>query len=141
MTAPAVTSRHADLWAGVRQGVLVGAAVLVLTLPPAGLATRGRPTAASASAMATMFPRPERADLAGHAASDDARRVADWVARSGNNVGAPFVILDKRDARVFVFDARARLIDTSPVLLGATPGDDSADGIGTRAMTEVRQDE
>ncbi|HWH84569.1 MAG TPA: hypothetical protein VNU71_20260 [Burkholderiaceae bacterium] len=146
MTAPPATPRHADLWAGVRQGVLVGAAVLVLTLPPAGLAKWGRPPAASTSSVSSahVAPRerlPEQADFAGHASSDDARQVADWVARTGNNESSPFVILDKRDARVFVFDARGRLIDASPVLLGATPGDDSVAGIGTRAMSEVQQDE
>ncbi|HEY2561008.1 MAG TPA: L,D-transpeptidase [Caldimonas sp.] len=81
------------------------------------------------------------ADFAAHTASHDARFVADWVADSGDSQGLPFIILDKRDARVFVFAAGGRLIDSSPVLLGATPGDDSVAGIGTRPMTQVRPDE
>ena len=136
----------ADWWAGLRQGVLVGAAVLVLTLPPAGRATSGlasaRPTAAaSASASAVDFAEPRIADFGAHVASADARFVANWVARSRDNQRLPFVILDKRDARVFVFDAAGMLIDSSPVLLGAAAGDDSVAGIGTRPIAQVRPDE
>ena len=76
------------------------------------------------------------ADFASHAASADARFVADWVADSGDSRGLPYLILDKRDARLFVFAADGRLIDSSPVLLGAAPGDDSVAGIGTRPMDQ-----
>ena len=51
------------------------------------------------------------------------------------------MILDKRDARVFVFDAGGRLIDSSPVLLGAAAGDESVVGIGQRPIAEVRPEE
>ena len=84
---------------------------------------------------------PRVADFGDHAASADARFVADWVADSRDNRATPFVILDKRDARVFVFAANGTLIDSSPVLLGAAPGDDSVDGIGTRPIAEVRPEE
>ena len=36
-----------------------------------------------------------------------------------------------------VFDGDARLIGSSPVLLGGTPGDDSVPGIGTRPIAQV----
>ncbi len=131
------TELRSDLWAGLKQGVLLAAAALVLTLPP------GRPVLSSTPA---AFPTPAQrvfhgADFASRPATADARFVADWVADSGDSRGLPFIILDKRDARVFVFAARGRLIDSSPVLLGATPGDDSVPDIGTRPMTSVREDE
>jgi len=139
---------RSDIIAGLKQGVLVAAGALVLTLPPAGLATlRSAPPAGAAAAAAAAVapidrPGPFRAaDFGGHAATADVRFVADWVADSGDSAGLPYVILDKRDARVYVFRADGALIDSSPVLLGATPGDDSAPDIGTRPMSLVKQEE
>ncbi len=135
--------RHADILVGLRQGVLVGAAVLAVTLPPAGSAnSQLAPRLATPVAAALQIPEdPRVADFGEHAASADARLVADWVARRSDNQRLPFVILDKRDARVFVFDAGARLVDSSPVLLGAAAGDDSVAGIGQRPIAEVRPEE
>ncbi|HZT54693.1 MAG TPA: hypothetical protein VFA35_00595, partial [Burkholderiaceae bacterium] len=84
---------------------------------------------------------PRVADFGDHPASPDARFVANWVAHSRDNAHLPFVILDKRDARVFVFDAGAMLVDSSPVLLGAAAGDDSVIGIGKRPIKDVRPQE
>ena len=125
--------------------MLVAAGALVLTLPPAGLATLRAPTR-SAAVVAPITPmersgpfRSRRLRLAsGHGR---ARFVADWAADSGDSRGLPYLILDKRDARLYVFDARGRLIDSSPVLLGAAPGDDSVEGIGSRPMAKVRPEE
>jgi hypothetical protein len=55
--------------------------------------------------------------------------------------GADFILLDKRQAMLYVFDAEARLRDASPVLLGAARGDASTPGIGTRAIAEVQPHE
>ena len=134
-------SRRADVCAGLRQGVLLGAAVLVLTLPPAGLATRR--AALPLGEPVRMLPAaPMRgADFAGQAASDDARLLANWVVRSRDNRQLPYAILDKRDARVFVFAGDGRLLGASPVLLGAAPGDDSVAGIGMRPIAKVRPEE
>ncbi len=131
-------AQPAELWAGLRQGVLLGTAVLVLTLPPAGMATA---RLAASRPPAVVLADPRIADFGEHLASADARRVADWVAQVQDNRRLPFVILDKRDARVFVFDAGAHLIDASPVLLGAAAGDDAVVGIGKRPIAEVRPEE
>ena len=133
---------RSDLLAGLKQGVLLAAGALVLTLPPAGLATLRSPAPVPVAVAPIDREGPFRpADFASHPASADARFVADWVADSGDSRGLPYVILDKRDARLYVFDARGRLIDSSPVLLGAAPGDDSVAGIGSRPMSKVRQEE
>jgi hypothetical protein len=139
---------RSDLLAGLKQGVLLAAGALVLTLPPAGLATLRTqlPATTRSAAPAAVAPIDHAglfhpADFDSRPASADARFIADWAADSGDNHGLPFIILDKRDARVFAFAADGRLIDSSPVLLGATPGDDSVEGIGTRPMTQVRQNE
>ncbi len=77
------------------------------------------------------------ADFAGQTASPAVRQLADWVADSADNGRAGFVIVDKVQATVLVFSAQARLLGTSPVLLGATPGDDSAPGVGLLPLAQV----
>jgi hypothetical protein len=67
--------------------------------------------------------------------------VADWVIDSGDNHGLPFVIIDKVDAKVFVFYADGRLRGAAPALLGLARGDDSVPGIGNRKMSSMRPEE
>jgi hypothetical protein len=74
---------------------------------------------------------------AGTVLSPQARQLADWIALTGDHAGAPFIIVDKKRASVFVFEANARLRAHSAVLLGAALGDDSVPGIGTRPMAQI----
>ncbi len=85
--------------------------------------------------------RIRRADFGGEHASADARHVADWVADSGDNGGRLFVIVDKVEAKVFVFDAQGKLSGASPALLGLAPGDDTVPGIGKRKLATIRPEE
>ena len=93
--------------------------------------------------IAAIAPAPlaRYADFNGTKASPEARHVADWVADSRDNAGVDFVMLDKRQATLYVFDAQARLLGASPVLLGAARGDDSVPGIGARPIAAVRPHE
>lgn len=137
MTSHQPTELRSDLWAGLKQGVLLASAALVLLLPP-GRVERPDP----AATVSTTAPNAlRRADFSAHPASADARFIADWAAASGDSRGLPFIVLDKRDARVFIFAAEGRLIGSSPVLLGAAPGDEAVADIGTRPMAQVRDDE
>jgi hypothetical protein len=70
-------------------------------------------------------------------ASQEAHRLADWIVDSGDNLSMPFAIVDKVDAKVFVFDARGKLHGAAAALLGLALGDDSVPGIGTRAMSSI----
>lgn len=130
---------------GIRRGVLLGAAVLVLALPPrlAPDAWRSRTDtmAPGSGPVSSTSSAPRRADFGAADVSTDARRVAGWIARSGDQAGRPFVIVDKRRAAVLVFDADARLVASSPVLIGGAVGDDSVAGIGSRPIAEVRPEE
>ena len=81
------------------------------------------------------------ADFNGQSASDDARRLAGWVARTGDAAGMDFLIVDKKNASLLVFDADARLKGSSPVLIGAAVGDDTVPGIGSREIADVRPEE
>lgn len=81
------------------------------------------------------------ADFRAQTASSDARAIADWVVRSGDSKGAPFVIVDKRAATVFMFGADGRLRGATTALLGAAHGDDSVPGIGQRKLSTIRPEE
>ena len=83
----------------------------------------------------------KRADLQQETASQETRKMADWVADSGDNQGMPFVILDKKEAKVFVFHADGKLKGAAPVLLGITIGDDTFPGVGDKPLSQVRPEE
>ncbi len=70
--------------------------------------------------------------------SASARDFAAWAQRKGDHQGQPFFVVDKRRATLYAFDAKARLLGFSPVLLGAALGDDSVPGIGDRPIAQVR---
>lgn len=88
-----------------------------------------------------VAPHPKRADFGRENKSRSAQQVADWAVDSGDNHGMPFVIVDKVDARVFVFDADGRLRGAAPALLGLARGDDAAPDIGERKMSQIRPEE
>ena len=71
----------------------------------------------------------------------DAQQLAAWIRATGNNHAQPFALIDKKSARVHVFDAIGTLRGSSPVLLGLAVGDDSVPGIGERKMSEIRPEE
>lgn len=70
-----------------------------------------------------------------------ARQVADWVIDSKDNRGLPFLIVDKRNARSFVFDATGNIKGAASVLLGSAVGDDSAPGIGDKKLKAILPNE
>jgi hypothetical protein len=88
-----------------------------------------------------VAPHPKRANFEREPKSRNAQRVADWVVDSSDNSGMPFVIVDKMDAKVFVFDADGRIRGAAPALLGLARGDDSIPGIGDREMSDMRPEE
>lgn len=80
-------------------------------------------------------------DFVGARASDDVRYAAGWVLDGADNHGKPFVIVDKREARVYVFEAGGRLMGATQALLGLTPGDQSIPDIASRAPASLRPSE
>lgn len=67
------------------------------------------------------------------AASRDAIQAASWVLQTQDHGGQPFAIVEKRDARLYVFDGKGQLRGSAPALLGLTPGDSAVGG------TEISQ--
>ena len=91
-----------------------------------------------ATALTLLLPAAQAAaDFAGEQASRYARQLADWVVDSGDNRNLPFVIVDKVNARIFVFDAGGRIRGAAPALLGLARGDHSVPGIGERELSAI----
>ena len=97
--------------AKLRPAVLVGAALCGLFMPPGALA------------------------------ADPVSEMVTWIAASGDNAAMPFVVIDKRAARLHVFDAQGRPVDNTAVLLGSAAGDDSAPGVGNKPLSQVLPEE
>lgn len=104
-------------------------------------------TPGNAPAQSAKAPQPDaatgikRAVFARVEASRGVHHIADWVVDSGDNKGLPFVIVDKTNAKIFVFDASGRIRGAAPVLLGLARGDDTVPGIGDRKLADVRPEE
>lgn len=140
----------------LRKGLIAGTAAFLVALPVAVTvmtATKRHPPAPPVATVTTPAPQP-RAVAApptprepvrvAHApqfgrekASPQVRQMANWVLSSGDNKGMSFVLVDKKEAKVFVFDAAGQLKAASPALLGAARGDDSAPGIGDKPLSQV----
>ncbi|GAB3773848.1 hypothetical protein GCM10028796_47120 [Ramlibacter monticola] len=144
-------AQQSEFVAWMRKGVLLGLAVMLalplLSLkksrdtqqeaqqrPPVAMAPHARPAPGTAPAL-------RLADFAGEQASPDARLVANWVVHTRNNKRHAFVVVDKKDARVYVFAPDGRLKDSAPALLGEARGDDTFPGIGDKPLSAVRPEE
>ena len=131
----------AELVEGLKRGLLLGVATLAVVLPPGGgLATARWQPAAEVQAPAVSG-APRYADFGTVDPPEEVRRIADWAADSRDNGALDFIVLDKRQAHVYVFDSQARLRAETPVLLGAAVGDDTAEGVGQKALHEVKPEE
>ncbi|MES3012398.1 MAG: hypothetical protein V4750_01550 [Pseudomonadota bacterium] len=96
--------------------------------------------AAAALLLCLLGPLPALAaapDFGAEPASHDARYAAVHVLDTADHQQRPFAIVDKRDARVYVFDASGRLIGASSVLLGLAPGDTAIADIAQRAPASL----
>jgi len=76
-------------------------------------------------------------DFAGVRATADAQITADWVAANTDNQRLPFVIIDKKNAQAFVFDADRQLKGATPVLLGLAMGDDGLVDMSGRKVSSL----
>jgi hypothetical protein len=64
-----------------------------------------------------------------------------WVIEARDNRGAPFIVVDKRKARLQVHAPDGRLLGSSPVLLGLSRGDRVASGFDERPLSQIGRDE
>lgn len=131
-----------DITDGLKRGLLIGTALAAVMLPPAGIATVRVQPGWQAPAV-TQWERqlPRFAQFGAVEPPVEVRRIADWAADSRDNRGMDFVVLDKRGAHVYVFDANGVLRGDTPVLLGAAPGDHTVEGVGQKALHDVLPEE
>ena len=128
--------RRSELVKGALVGLVAGALVLPLIVNQAPTRSPG----IIAPAQAVMHDA-RRADLGDAVASGDVREIADWVASTGDAASGPFIVIDKAYARMHVFDESARLVASTPILLGGARGDHTVAGIGQRAIEDVLPEE
>jgi hypothetical protein len=114
-----------------RRLLLLGSALLAVGAGAHGPAAALRPAAAPGSA----------ANPTSAATSAATSAMRQWVLKTGDNGRAPFIIIDKRQARLFLFSASGLALGDTPVLLGLARGDASVPGIGERAMKDIRPHE
>jgi hypothetical protein len=81
------------------------------------------------------------ADFGAGKPTADLRWLADRIAATRDNGNGEFIIVDKRTAQLHVFDAEARWVAATAVLLGAALGDESVPGIGSRAIAAIQANE
>lgn len=96
-------------------------------------------TLLAAQPIQTQFSK--RADFEQERVSSEARHVADWVVNSSDNRSLPFVIIDKVEAKIFVFDGGGRLRGAAPALIGLARGDTAVPGIGDRKISSILPEE
>jgi hypothetical protein len=78
------------------------------------------------------------ADFGSVAPTPDVHHMADWVVARHDNGQSPFFIIDKRDARLYVFQPDGKLLGDAPVLLGSARGDETWPGIGNVPIKQVK---
>ena len=81
------------------------------------------------------------ADFGEVEASKDVVHVANWVSYGRKHKKKGFVIIDKKQAKLYVFDASAKLKGETTVLLGKAIGDHSAPGIGSKPFSQIKEEE
>jgi hypothetical protein len=101
--------------------------------------TQPAPPETGASAPAAVHGT-RHANDPGWIAPEAVKKMADWVFNSRDNRGLPFVIVDKPEAKVFVFDKSGRILGAAWALVGLTHGDDTVPGIGTMPLAQITPD-
>jgi hypothetical protein len=75
------------------------------------------------------------------ALTHDAKNLSEWIVSSGDHQQLPFIIVDKRAAKVFLFMADGNLHASSAALLGIAVGDDTAPSVGQKKLSDMSLDE
>ncbi|MGV3569793.1 MAG: hypothetical protein ACO1PB_04275 [Ramlibacter sp.] len=169
---------RSEFLSALRWGVLLGAGVLAIVIPPWRTQAPSAPAlppvaqapATPSPAPAPALPVPQAApepmppappeepavtkapetsppagmrlaDFAGEEPSPEARHVANWAVHSRDHKRHAFVIVDKKDARVYVFAPDGKLKESAPALLGSARGDHTVPGVGDKPLSQVKPDE
>jgi len=109
---------------------LAGGIVLSVAMPAWAADSAQPPRSAKAPAISA-----ETGSIASRSA--EAARVADWIAASRDNASLPYIIVDKKSAALFLFDAKGKPLGEAPVLIGVAVGDDATPGVGSKSLAKI----
>jgi hypothetical protein len=145
------------LRSALRKALLLGAAVC---LAPAFAATEENAAAAKPKASATVAkkdakpsktkkatakkPDPKPGPLAEFGNVDapaDVEHIANWVSYTRNNQKKAFVVIDKKQAQLYVFEPTGKLKSRTPVLLGRAAGDVIPHGTASKPISQLKENE
>lgn len=135
MTRSPLMPRAAWLAALVAAAALQAAAATGPSPPGQPLPAAGDP--ASATRPLTAPGSGKHASFGQQHVSGEVGKLASWIVDSSDNQAMPFMIVDKVNAQVLVFDSNGKLQGAAPALLGLARGDDSAPGIGERKLSTI----
>lgn len=131
----------------LQQGLLLGAAVLALAWGPAQGQSSAPPAPRPGPALRALAQQqlpqqptpatPRLAQFGRESASADARRIAQWAFHSGDHRQLAVVVVDKKDAKVYVFSPDGQLQGATPALMGSAIGDHTVPGIGDKPIAQV----
>jgi hypothetical protein len=70
--------------------------------------------------------------------TDEVAYVAEMAIKSGDNKKRPFIILQKKQARIYVYDRSGCLLSYAPVLLGLAIGDELSPEIARLPLSQIK---
>lgn len=73
--------------------------------------------------------------------SHDVKNLTDWISESGDNQDLPFMVVDKKDTKVFIFNANGKLHGSTRALMGVMIGDDITPGVGDKKLADITIEE
>lgn len=137
MDRPNPPSQRSEHIRAMRNGLILGVAMLAVVLPVSHfLSTVPGPAVHSTTQRAVRL-----ASFGNETPSPSARHVANWAVHSGDHKNMSFVVVDKKDAKVYIFNPKGELVAAAPALLGAASGDHTVPGIGEKPLSEVLPEE
>ncbi len=79
--------------------------------------------------------------LAPPQASQEVQQIFQDIVSTGDNKNMPFIILDKKQAKIYSFQKDGQLLGEAPALLGIAIGDYYYPGTGQKQMSEIKVEE
>lgn len=139
---PGASIMAREIWLGLLAAAILQpalAADIVQAASPAGaeMLHPGTVLRSPALSQPAAGHSPTQANFERESASQDVRHLANRIIETTDNHRMPFVIVDKVDARVFVFNADGKLRGAAPALLGVAIGDDSSVAIRDHKLSDI----
>ena len=133
---PALKLRMQRWASDLQLGLVAGLSILAVMAPSGNAPLAGASRSAHHPPVWSGSPLPA-IDWGNAEVSNDVKQIVLWRIATRDHADKPFVVVDKLRAHLYLFDATARLMAHSPVLLGSAAGDHSMPGIGAKAIADV----